>query len=91
LLRELESRTGHWHRALRRITGVDPAAPADRGNMDKTTAAWLRWAPSVASGAIAGLHTGRVADGLLVGACVLLVASILEHRRLPIDLRTEVA
>jgi hypothetical protein len=43
LLRELESRTGHWHRALRRITGVDPAAPADRGNMDKTTAAWLRW------------------------------------------------
>jgi hypothetical protein len=43
LLRELENRTGHWHRTLRRITGVDPVAPADRGNMEKTVAAWLQW------------------------------------------------
>jgi hypothetical protein len=43
LLRELENRTGHWHRALRRITGVDPVAPADRGNIDRAADAWLRW------------------------------------------------
>ena len=35
LLRELEKGTGHWHRALRRITGADPVAPADRGNLVK--------------------------------------------------------
>jgi hypothetical protein len=43
LLRELQNHTGHWHRALRRITGVDPVPPADRGNIDKAAAAWLRW------------------------------------------------
>jgi hypothetical protein len=43
LLRELENRTGHWHRALRLITGADPVPPADRGNIDKAAAAWLRW------------------------------------------------
>lgn len=43
VLRELESRTGHWHRALRRITGADPVLPADRGNIDKAAEAWLRW------------------------------------------------
>ncbi len=43
LLHELENRTGHWHRALRRITGADPVAPADRGNYDKAVEAWLRW------------------------------------------------
>jgi hypothetical protein len=43
LLRELENRTGHWHRALRLITGVDPVPPADRGNIDKGAEAWLRW------------------------------------------------
>lgn len=43
LLRELQNRTGHWHRALRRITGADPVAPADRGNIDRTAEAWLRW------------------------------------------------
>jgi hypothetical protein len=42
LLRELEHRTGHWHRALRRITGADPVPPADRGNIGKTAEAWLR-------------------------------------------------
>jgi hypothetical protein len=36
LLRELENGTGHWRRALRRITGVDPVPPADRGNIAKT-------------------------------------------------------
>jgi hypothetical protein len=44
LLRELEKRTGgHWHRALQRITGVDPVPPADRGNIGKAAKAWLRW------------------------------------------------
>jgi hypothetical protein len=43
LLGELENRTGHWHRALRQITGADPVPPADKGNMDKAAEAWLRW------------------------------------------------
>ena len=43
LLRELENRTGHWHRALRRITGADPVPPVDRGKIDKAAEAWLRW------------------------------------------------
>src|SRR5262245_23704890 len=43
LLSELENRTGHWHRALRRITGADPMPPAERGNIDKAAEAWLRW------------------------------------------------
>ena len=43
LLRELANRTGHWHRALRRITGADPVPAADRGNIDKAAEAWLRW------------------------------------------------
>jgi hypothetical protein len=43
LLRELQNRTGHWHRALRRITGADPVAAADRGNIAKAAEAWLRW------------------------------------------------
>jgi hypothetical protein len=42
LLRELECRSGHWHRALRRITGADPVPPADRGNLDRAAEAWLR-------------------------------------------------
>ncbi len=43
LLRELENRTGHWHRALRLIAGADPVPPPDRGNIDKAAEAWLRW------------------------------------------------
>jgi hypothetical protein len=43
LLRELEKRTGHWQRALRRITGVDPVPAADQGNIGKAAEAWLRW------------------------------------------------
>jgi hypothetical protein len=43
LLRELQKRTGHWHRALRRVTGVDPVPPGDRGNIAKAREAWLRW------------------------------------------------
>jgi hypothetical protein len=43
LVRELENRTGHWQRALRRITGADPVPQGDRGNLDKAAEAWLRW------------------------------------------------
>ena len=43
LLRELENRTGHWHRALRRITGADPVPPTDRENIQKVAETWLRW------------------------------------------------
>ena len=43
VLRELENRTGHWHRALRRITGVDPVPLVDRGSIDQAAEAWLRW------------------------------------------------
>jgi hypothetical protein len=43
LLREMERGRSHWHRALRRITGVDPVPPEDRGNLVKTAEAWLRW------------------------------------------------
>jgi hypothetical protein len=43
LLRELEKGTGHWHRALRRITGVDPVPAEDRGDVQKAAEAWLRW------------------------------------------------
>jgi len=43
LPRELENRTGHWHRALRQITVADPVLPADRGNIEKAAEAWLRW------------------------------------------------
>jgi hypothetical protein len=43
LLRELENRTGHWHRALGGITGVDSTPAADRGTTAKTAEAWLRW------------------------------------------------
>src|SRR5436309_2301747 len=44
VVRELENRTGSWHRALRRITDADPVPPADRGNFAKSAEAWLRWA-----------------------------------------------
>ena len=43
LLRELDKRTGHWHLALRRITGDDPVPPAERGDIGKMADAWLRW------------------------------------------------
>jgi hypothetical protein len=43
LLRELEKRTGHWHRALRRITGVDPVPTAEGGNVARMAEAWLQW------------------------------------------------
>jgi hypothetical protein len=33
----------HWFWALHYLTGEDPVAPKDRGNLKKMSAAWLRW------------------------------------------------
>ena len=41
LLRELERQSGHWHRALRRVTGIDPGV--EPGNVAQARTAWLRW------------------------------------------------
>ena len=43
LLRDLESQPSLWVWALPDITGEDPVAAADRGNIRKMTAAWLQW------------------------------------------------
>ena len=43
LLRELSRQPGHWFTALKTITGANPVDPADRGRVDKMTAAWLDW------------------------------------------------
>ena len=41
---ELRKAPGHWFWALKAITGDDPVAAADRGNLVRMSAAWLRWA-----------------------------------------------
>jgi hypothetical protein len=43
LLRELAAKPSLWVWALPEITGQDPVADAERGNLDKATAAWLQW------------------------------------------------
>ncbi len=43
LLAELEREPNHWFMALMAITGADPVPVADRGRLDRMTAAWLRW------------------------------------------------
>lgn len=43
MLRDLEERPRLWVWALPRITGADPVPAADRGNIAKMSAAWLRW------------------------------------------------
>lgn len=44
LLRDLQKEPDHWFAALRAITGAQPVAPEDRGQIDKMADAWLRWA-----------------------------------------------
>jgi hypothetical protein len=43
MLRDLEDRPRLWVWALPRITGSDPVAAPDRGNIRKMSEAWLRW------------------------------------------------
>jgi hypothetical protein len=43
LLRDLETERRHWFAALASITGANPVADEDAGDIPKMTAAWLRW------------------------------------------------
>lgn len=43
LLRELARSPQHWFWALHAITGVDPALPEHRGQVQHMAQAWLRW------------------------------------------------
>ncbi len=43
MLADLEKKPRVWVWALPRITGADPVAPVDRGNIRKMSEAWLCW------------------------------------------------
>jgi len=43
ILSEMKIKRGHWFWALKSITGDDPVAPSDKGNIKKMTQVWLRW------------------------------------------------
>ena len=43
LLRELESEPDHWFWALSAITGEDPVANGDRGDILEMAQSWLEW------------------------------------------------
>ena len=43
ILKRMQSRGGHWFRALRYITDADPVNPEDRGNISAMQASWLDW------------------------------------------------
>jgi hypothetical protein len=44
ILSDLRNNSGHWYWALKAISNEDPVPPANRGNIPKMRAAWLRWA-----------------------------------------------
>jgi hypothetical protein len=46
LLRDLEQEPVHWFEALKAITGEDPVAPQDWGNISAMASAWLGWGRS---------------------------------------------
>jgi hypothetical protein len=43
LLEELRREPDHWFAALRELTGENPVAPEDRGDVPAMAAAWVRW------------------------------------------------
>jgi hypothetical protein len=43
ILRELRERPDHWFTALRAISGNDPVAVKNRGDLDAMTKTWLEW------------------------------------------------
>ena len=43
ILSEMKIKRGHWFWALKSITGDDPVASSDKGNIKKMTQIWLRW------------------------------------------------
>ena len=44
LVDELRKEPNHWFVALNAISGDNPIAPEDAGNLERMTEAWLRWA-----------------------------------------------
>src|SRR5438270_61437 len=44
LLRDLQQNERHWFSALHRITGANPVAEQDAGNIPRMVEAWLQWA-----------------------------------------------
>jgi len=44
IFEELRREPDHWFWALKAITGEDPVSPADRGQIEPMTIAWLNWA-----------------------------------------------
>jgi hypothetical protein len=46
LLRELEKEPVHWFEALKAITGDDPVAHEDWGDISAMASAWLAWGRS---------------------------------------------
>ncbi|MCI0378288.1 MAG: hypothetical protein L0215_11830 [Gemmataceae bacterium] len=43
LLQELQREPNHWFWALMAITGENPAANIESGNVDEAVQAWLQW------------------------------------------------
>lgn len=43
IMEELSRSPDHWFWALRSITGANPVAPDQEGDLDAMTQAWLRW------------------------------------------------
>jgi hypothetical protein len=43
LLRDLTHRPEHWFLALHALTGANPVASEDRGNLRAMAAAWIAW------------------------------------------------
>ena len=43
ILRELEREPDHWFVALQSLTGLNPAPPSARGDLQKMREAWIEW------------------------------------------------
>ena len=43
IFRQLAAKPDHWFWALKAITGEDPVADEDRGNLEAMTTTWLEW------------------------------------------------
>ena len=43
IFRRMENQGGHWFHALNLVTGAQPIPVEHSGDVEKMTAAWLRW------------------------------------------------
>ncbi len=43
LLKSLDAKPDHWFAALTALTGADPVAASDRGDVARMAEAWVRW------------------------------------------------